>query len=303
MLVREVLGLKMIYIFVALYSEAKPVIHRLGLKKERVEFGFDVYTGEGSLVRLVVTGVGMVAAAAAVGSILTYYHAGKKDVDGILLFHFGSCAGDGRVGEVYLCNKIIDSVSNRTYYPDILYRHGFSESYLVTGPAVLKEGLDGPYKDGLYDMEAAAVYQTGSRILGPHQMGFIKVISDNGRGEELTAQELTGIMETGAEAFVEYLMEYRKQEFSGVEKAEGNAGDSLADKSGKDCGQEFEELCLQLHCSETMRIAVRQCIKYWSLAGVDYQAVLRRMREQKELPCKDRREGKKRFEELKKRLL
>lgn len=292
----------MIYIFVALYPEAKPIIRRLGLKKERVEFGFDVYTEEESGIRLVITGVGMVAAAAAVGSILTYYHAGKKDISGITLINFGSCAGNGRVGEFYLCNKIIDSVSNYTFYPDILFHHDFPESYVVTEAGILKEGLDGPYREGLHDMEAAAIYQTASRLLGPHQMRFFKVISDNGKGEKISAQELTKIMETGAEAFVKYLKEYRGPDFTGA-RAEGEVCDALADKNREVCGREFEELCQQLYCSEAMRIAVRQCIKYWSLAGVDYQTVLGQMREQNELPCRDRREGKKRFEELKKRLL
>ena len=307
----------MTYIFVALYPEAEPVIRRLGLKKERVEFGFDVYAGEETEVRLVITGVGMVAAAAAVGSILTYYHAGKKNISEITLINFGSCAGKGRVGEVYLCNKIIDSVSNHTFYPDMLYHYDFPESYVVTEPGILKEGLDGLYRDGLHDMEAAAIFQAASRILGPHQMSFFKVISDAGKGEELCVKEFSKTMEAGAEAFLRYLTEYRElnifegrqgedvcvSEVYRIENGRGKAGNVLADRKGEICEQEFEALCSQLHCSEAMRIAVRQCIKYWSLSGVDYRTVLRQMREQEELPCRDRREGKKRFEELKKRLL
>lgn len=307
----------MIYIFVALYPEAEPIIRRLGLKKDRVEFGFDVYAGEEPEVRLVITGVGMVAAAAAVGSILTYYHAGKKDISGITLINFGSCAGKGRVGEVCLCNKIIDYSSGYTFYPDILYHHDFPESCVVTGFGVLKEELDGFYGESLYDMEASAIFQTASRILGPHQMSFFKVISDSGKGEKLCAEEFSKTMETGAEAFLGYLTEYRNLDISEsrqgedvcvsevyrIENGRGKADNVLADRKGEICEQEFEELCSQLHCSEAMRIAVRQCIKYWSLSGVDYQAVFRQMREQKELPCRDRREGKKRFEELKKRLL
>ena len=52
-----------------------------------------------------------------------------------------------------------------------------------------------------------------------------------------------------------------------------------------------------------MRAAVVQCVRYWTLADVDYQHVLDEMRADGELPCRDRREGKKRFEELKQRLL
>lgn len=279
----------MIYIFVALYPEAQPIIRRLGLKRERAEFGFDIYTGDSPEVRLVITGVGMVAAATAVGSTLAYYHVGRDSSDSTIV-NFGSCAGKGRVGETYLCNKIIDRISGHTFYPDILYRHDFPEAYVISEPNVLKEGLDHLHREGLHDMEAAAVYQAGSQFLGPHQMSFIKVISDAGNGRELSAEELTETIEMGAEVFLDYLSKCTGPTVS-------------ADSEGQISERDLEQLCLQLHCSETMRMAVRQCVKYWSLAGVDYQAVLRQMREQKELPCRDRREGKKRFEELKKRLL
>lgn len=279
----------MIYVFVALYPEAKPVIRRLGLKRERAEFGFDVYAADRHEIRLVITGTGMVNAATAVGSTLAHYHVGRNS-ENISLVNYGSCAGEGRTGEVCLCNKIIDRISGHTFYPDILYRHDLPESYVVSELNVLKEGLDDLHGEGLHDMEAAAVYQAGSRFLGPHQMSFIKVISDSGKGGEIGAEELTEIMETGSEVFSKYLLECIGR-------------DAPADSEGQIFEKEFEQLCQQLHCSETMRIAVRQCIKYWSLAGVDYQTVLRQMREQKELPCRDRREGKKRFEELKRRLL
>lgn len=291
----------MIYVFVALYPEAKPIIRRLGLKRGRAEFGFDVYAADGIELKLVITGTGMIAAATAVGSTLAYYHAGRNNRD-ITLVNFGSCAGGGRVGETYLCNKIVDRISGHTFYPDILYRHDFLEQYVVTEPDVLKEGLASLHEEGLHDMEAAAVYQAGSRFLGPHQMCFIKVISDAGKEGKLSAGELTEIMETGAEAFFRHLQEYTGQdvpEKRAADSGRGENGSMPADDEGQVC----EQLCQQLHCSETMRMAVRQCIRYWSLAGVDYQRVLRQMREQKELPCRDRREGKKRFGELKRRLL
>lgn len=279
----------MIYIFVALYPEAQPIIRRLGLKRDRAEFGFDIYAGERPKVRLVITGAGMVAAATAVGSTLAYYHVGRDSSDSAIV-NFGSCAGKGRVGETYLCNKIIDRISGHTFYPDILYRHDFPETYVVSEPNVLNEGLDYLHHEGLHDMEAAAVYQAGSRFLGPHRMSFIKVISDSGKGRELSAEELTETIEMGAELFLEYLPKCTGPNVS-------------ADGERQNYESDLEQLCRQLHCSETMRMAVRQCVKYWSLAGVDYEAVLGQMREQKKLPCRDRREGKKRFEELKKRLL
>lgn len=295
----------MIYIFVALYPEAKPMIQRLGLKRQRAEFGFDIYSADTPGIRLVITGTGLVSAAAAVGSTLAYYHAGR-DKEDVTLINFGSCAGKDRVGKVYLCNKVVDRISGHTFYPDILYHHDFPESCVVTEPGVLKEGLDnlqgkGLYdagvlkegqgdfaEEGLHDMEAAAIYQSAARILAPHQMSFIKVISDSGTGEGLQARELSEIMEAGTEKFLKYLEDCVERN---VHEGERTSEQGL------------EQLCQELHCSETMRMAVRQCVRYWSLSGIDYQAVIRQMREQGELPCRDRREGKKRFGELKKRLL
>lgn len=279
----------MIYIFVALYPEAEPVIRRLGLKRQRAEFGFDVYAADKPQVRLVITGVGMVAAATAVGSTLSYYHVDRNSGDAFIV-NFGSCAREGRTGEAFLCNKIIDRISGHTFYPDIIYCHDLPEAYVVTEPNILREGLDNLYRDGLHDMEAAAVYQAGSHFLGPHQMSFVKVIADSGRGEVAGVKELTEIMDTGAEIFLKYLR-----------RCIGR--DVPADGRGQIPEEESEQLCRELHCSETMRIAVRQCIRYWSLAGIDYQTVLRQMRRERELPCRDRREGKKRLEELKRRLL
>lgn len=322
----------MIYIFVALYPEAKPIIQKLGLKRKRAEFGFDIYSADTPGIRLVITGTGLVSAAAAVGSTLAYYHAGR-DREDIILVNFGSCAGRGGVGRVFLCNKIIDRISGHTFYPDILYCHNFPESYVVTEPEVLKDGLDylqegdlydrGDLEDeqdnspgdGLHDMEAAAIYQAGSRFLAPHQMSFIKVISDSGMGRELCVKELTEIMEAGTEDFLKYLTDCIERDVGGrgqesktgdVVSAGGNGqgGSSISAGGRKQIReQELEQLCEELHCSETMRMAVRQCVRYWSLSDIDYQSVIRQMREQKKLPCRDRREGKKRFEELKKRLL
>ena len=79
--------------------------------------------------------------------------------------------------------------------------------------------------------------------------------------------------------------------------------DEEQQKKEQHCMNVAEQLCQELHCSQTMRAAVVQCVRYWTLADVDYQNVLDKMRADGELPCRDRREGKKRFEELKQRLL
>lgn len=292
------------YIVTALFQEAKPIIKHLGLKKDKENPGFAVYTSDRGDIKLVITGTGMIAAAAAMGAILAL-EAVKGNQEAVTVVNFGSCAGRGRMGEIYVCNKIINRITGHTFYPEIRFRHDFSEACLVTEPLVLEKGLDvageaylqdailheAPLHEApLHDMEAAAIYQAGGRLLGPHQMHFIKVVSDSGEGREVDAKKLEEIMEGAAAPFLHYLSVCMEQD----------RPQKTVDKVHE---EEWENLCEQLHASETMRMAVRQCIRYWMLAGVDYQSVLSQMRECGELPCKDRREGKRRFAELKRRLL
>lgn len=282
------------YIVTALFQEAKPLIKHLALKKDKEPPGFAVYTSDRGDIKLAITGTGMIPAAAAMGAILALEGA-KGNREAVTVINFGSCAGRGRTGEIYVCNKIINRITGHTFYPEIRFHHGFSEACLVTEPHVLEKGPDVTgqvhLQDAiLHDMEAAAIYQAGARLLGPHQMHFIKVVSDSGEGREVDAKKLEEIMEGAADSFLHYLSVCMEQE----------RPQKTVDKVHQ---EEWENLCEQLHASETMGMAVRQCIRYWMLAGVDYQSVLGRMRERGELPCKDRREGKRRFAELKKRLL
>ena len=145
----------------------------------------------------------------------------------------------------------------------------------------------------LHDMEGAAIYQAGSYWLGPHQMSFIKVISDHGTDQRITPQTLEQAVENGLDVIKDYV---------------SNIGQIIAqnrrDKEWEtECSRQTERLCEELHCSQTMRLAVIQCVRYWTLAGVDHNSLLEQMRADGELPCRDRREGKKRFDELKQRLL
>lgn len=99
-------------------------------------------------------------------------------------------------GVAYLCSKITEEATQKTFYPDILYRHPFPEAAVVTGMNVRRKAsvseehvcqkADMPqntdtanpvklcdtelYNIELYDMEAAAGYQAAHHFFGPHQM-------------------------------------------------------------------------------------------------------------------------------------
>lgn len=283
----------MIYIFTALYCEANIFIRQFHLKKVMESACFQQFASESGQMLLTISGVGEIAAASAVSSVCTQYPPGADDY----LLNIGSCAKPGEKGGIFLIHKLTEYATGKTFYPDILYKHGFLEAEIVTGmvpwenkrkdsgePAVCLQGRC------LYDMEAAAVYQAGAYFFGPHQMVFLKLVSDSGEGDRLTGDDIGRLMEAHQDSifrFCERLLQIAQA---------GRRTEDLPE-------QWFRRLCEDMHCSKAMGDSLKQYIRYAVLAGVDYQKAVQEMYQGRRLPCKDKREGKQRFEEFKQRLL
>ena len=304
----------MIYVVTALYQEAHGLIRELELKKNTAYAPFEVFDNENAGIRLVVTGVGEIAAAAVVAAVCAQDGADAAD----FLINIGCCAaanagadsgcetvdsgmdsGYGaahaaQIGDLYVCHKITEQATGKTFYPDILYRHPWKERELVTGMQPLQRTAA---QGVLYDMEAAAVYQAGIRFFSPDRMLFLKVVSDFGIAgqERMTAEALTGLLEQHVKEVVAFLTNLR--EAADEEETLRNDGILQEDETV------LERLFAALHCSQTMRASARQYITYAALTGYDWKAELKEWYARGMLPCKDRREGKVRLEELKQVLL
>lgn len=304
----------MIYVVTALYQEAHGFIRELELKKNTAYAPFEVFDNESAGIRLVVTGVGEIAAAAATAAVCARDGADASD----FLINIGCCAaanagadsgcetvdsgmdsGYGaahaaQIGDLYVCHKITEQATGKTFYPDILYRHPWKERELVTGMQPLQRAAA---HGALYDMEAAAVYQAGIRFFSPDRMLFLKVVSDFGIAgqERMTAEALTGLQEQHVKEVVAFLTNLR--EAADEEETLRNDGILQEDETV------LERLFAALHCSQTMRASARQYITYAALTGYDWKAELEEWYARGLLPCKDRREGKVRLEELKQVLL
>lgn len=304
----------MIYVVTALYQEAHGFIRELELKKNTAYAPFEVFDNESAGIRLVVTGVGEIAAAAATAAVCARDGADASD----FLINIGCCAaanagadsgcetvdsgmdsGYGavhaaQIGDLYVCHKITEQATGKTFYPDILYRHPWKERELVTGMQPLQRAAA---HGALYDMEAAAVYQAGIRFFSPDRMLFLKVVSDFGVAgqERMTAETLTGLLEQHVKEVAAFLTNLR--ETADEEETLRNDGILQEDEAV------LERLFAALHCSQTMRASARQYITYAALTGYDWKAELEEWYARGLLPCKDRREGKVRLEELKQVLL
>lgn len=298
----------MIYVMMALYQEAHGLIRELELKKNTAYAPFEVFDNESAGIRLVVTGVGEIAAAAATAAVCARDGADAAD----FLVNIGCCAAGGcepadrdmdsgygaahaaQIGDLYVCHKITEQATGKTFYPDILYRHPWKERELVTGMQPLQRAAA---HGALYDMEAAAVYQAGIRFFSPDRMLFLKVVSDFGIAgqERMTAEALTGLLEQYVKEVAAFLTNLR--EAADEEETLRNDGILQEDEAV------LERLFAALHCSQTMRASARQYITYAALTGYDWKAELEEWYARGLLPCKDRREGKVRLEELKQVLL
>ena len=166
--------------------------------------------------------------------ISTIYPPAEED----LMVNYGSCAAEGMLmpgegeggggacvplGSIIMVNKLTDAESGRTFYPDMIYRHPFTEGEVFTSAQVYT--VDAGARDGgttkvedvglnahaegyakvetaglnaqneeamkaeviaptVHDMEAAAFYEAGNFYYGPHQMIFLKVVTDHGIEKE-----------------------------------------------------------------------------------------------------------------------
>ncbi len=272
----------MIYLFTALYCEADLFIKNYYLEKNLANIRFQEFYQEKSGIRLTITGVGEIAAAVAVSSICTAYQPKEED----FLLNIGVCNQQTGKEGIFVCNKIIEQASNKTFYPDLLYRHGLPEETIVTG--MQTESIS----DNLYDMEAAAIYQAGSYFFAPHQMMFLKLISNAETAQEVSGENVKHCMESNWDIL------FRIIEMISVvtQKSQKRETAFWQEKT------QLTRLCHDLHCSKVMEDSLKNHIHYWELAGIDYVSVIQDMYREGLLPCRDKREGKLRFEEVKKRL-
>lgn len=281
----------MINIVAALYYEAKPFIHYFQLKKNSSVHKFQLFYNEE--IRLVITGTGSIPAAVGVTWLNTLYPPSASD----LLVNMGVCAASDRglpEGTVLLCNKITEQATDRFFYPDILLKHPFDESEVITCNNMIKTAeLPAAVGSGrrLYDMEAAGVYQAGAYFYQPHQMIFLKIISDYGQADKVTPGMVTGLIEKNLcsiTSWLEWVSRAREAEAPVFTEEE-------------EC--HIKELSQGLQCSVTMDYKLRQLLHYYKLTHGSTLELVKKFTVEAGLPCTTKVKGKIYFEQLEARIL
>ncbi len=294
----------MLIIAAALHCEAKPFIEYFDLKKDLSYSSFQVFRKEN--IVLYITGTGPMESAIVTASFLTNEPPSSDD----FFLNVGICGSirkDLPLGTVILCNKLIEQETGHTYFPDILYNHPFREGSIITSfhkqyeskaanetsPTVTRVS---DFIDGLVfaDMEAAALYQAGIYFLKPHQMIFIKIISDYMEVNSVNAYknlDVSALIESNIEIitdWIENLLNNRPKNDNDFVKEEMEYLDYLFDN---------------LKLSVTMEHELKQYLRYYKLVNGEFLTFMKHLTQDLPLPAKSKTEGKKYLDYFKKNLL
>jgi len=160
----------LIHCVVAFIQEARPLIAHYRLQPIKGKHPFTIYAGDGFM--LIVSGLGKLAAAAAVG----YLQALTLD-DGPKAWLNIGIAGHHRleIGQGFIAHRIQDWATGRAYYPPQILPVAGNTSDLIT--------VDQPERDysadSGYDMEASGFYPAATRTSTAEFIQSYKVVSDH----------------------------------------------------------------------------------------------------------------------------
>ncbi len=275
----------MIHIFTALYPEANPLIQALSLKKRAAQTHYQQFLSEEGDLSLTITGVGPLQAAAVTASVLTDFDAGAQDQ----LLSLGTAAAlTACPAHMYHVNKITEVATMRDFYPDMLLNTGIPEASLITGAKLYTKQESG-YEADLYDMEAAAIYQAASMFLGPHQMNFLRIVTDHGLSEaevhdpRSLAAHVAACVEQQVDTIVAVVDKLRALTAVDV------AGHHVLTENER---QLVDKLIVDAHFSKVMADECVQLIRYAALSQLDWQQPIAALYAEGLVPTRDKRAGK-----------
>ncbi len=163
----------MIYLHTALPAEARALIDRYRLRAVHTDAPFRLYAGERA--RLVVSGVGKIATAAAVAYAQARFADEKADEKGPWLNIGIAGHAQAAIGSAFVAHKIVDITTGKTFYPFF----GRETSCRSTCIYSVDQPTEDYAEDGAFDMEASAFVATAQRFVPAELAHSFKVVSDN----------------------------------------------------------------------------------------------------------------------------
>lgn len=159
-------------IVVALPCEARVLLDEYRLSRLENTASWAVYANKDRSIHLIVSGIGKVNAAAAVG-----YLYGFSGASGHTCFLNLGIAGSfqEKIGEFFLVHKITDVATRGVFFPMAQFCQAFSSGELLTVDAPQAEY---PIQE-LVDMEGSGFFQAATSLVTQEQIQAVKIVSDN----------------------------------------------------------------------------------------------------------------------------
>ena len=192
-------------ILTALKAESQPLINHFNLSRD-TSFQFPVFKNND--IYLIGLGVGKKNIK---NRIITFLNQNNPDL--IQFINIGIAGGNSKstkIGSSYLLHKIKDEATEKTYYPDILFKHNFEEISLVTVESIISDG-GGVYK-GLVDMEASEIFKICTTMVPVHRLAFLKIVSDymNNEFEQNIAHPISKLISSQLIPIESFLSQFEK---------------------------------------------------------------------------------------------
>ncbi len=333
----------MIYIFTAFYAEAKSIIANYNLKMQQKQAAvrFDIFSNDD--IRLVITGVGEINAAAAVANVGGAYGIGAKDV----IVNIGSCAAfenethtmlndnmcveamsddvihidtvqtddmciniaqeenkyTGMGEHIFLINKITEQSTGRTFYPDMLLKSDMNECEAVTVAKPITEAEIENLSDNT--AQVSCVYDMEAAAI--YQAASLFVGPHCMHFIKVVSDSGEKIDQS---RIVEVFAAANDTICGYIDRLITTNSTAMAQMSYEENKYPYDgksyvlqQIVTDMKCSKVMGDQLGQLIKYCALSGIDYESVIKEFYSTGKLPCSSKKAGKVCLEELKSRLL
>jgi nucleoside phosphorylase len=161
----------MILIVIATKIEADELITFYKLKINN-SFSFEIYQND--TISLIISKMNHTNSAIAT----TYAFCNIKNISHVFNIGIAGCNNkDIQIGDIFLINKIHDTIYKNDLYPDILLTHNLQETQLSTfSNIVLKNQTD--IQTPLVDMEASGFFASSLNFINVENISIIKIVSD-----------------------------------------------------------------------------------------------------------------------------
>lgn len=161
----------MIHFVIATYPEAMPIIKYYKLKQMKHVTPFSIFVNKYKDISLIISGIGKVASSSAVSFMYCIFEYKKNNI----WINIGIAGyGKGKIGEVFLINKITDNLTKKNFYPSIVF-----ECRIPTIACQTYEIPNFNYSSKLHDMELTGFFETATKFSSNELIHSLKLVSDN----------------------------------------------------------------------------------------------------------------------------